>query len=502
MLADGTTSAFASNLKVAGLVCDTNGSLYASDYYSTVYKLTPDGARSVFANTGMDHPFGMALDSQGSLYVANWWSTNITKYASDGTYLGVFASGWWSPAGLAFAPEQPATQMQIAAQPQSQIVGAGSASSFTITLTGGVPPYGYQWQKEGVAISGATNSALSLTNVQMADAGIYSVLVHDASTNAMTSQPASLTIRLQDTDIMALSNNAYLINLDSRRCGWPPPWGAGTLVMMTLGAGTWKVEPTNYELDSRALYMASSLFSGSYWTAFMQVMDMETFVQAGKSGGAYDCHYTTARAAYYDDPENISFAFNASHSTLFAFYTGDTYLSDNSGGVSVILTREGDAFQITQQPQPRLAYWGKEASFSVVATNGSLPYRYQWQHGGVAISGATNSLLVLTNLQTADAGDYTAIVTDARGYALTSQPATLTVNPAGVNIALYAGVTIDGVVGQTYGVQSTLDLSNTNSWVGRANVTLTNTTQVWYDSQPATLPQTSYRVVPGPITIP
>ena len=63
-------------------------------------------------------------------------------------------------------------------------------------------------------------------------------------------------------------------------------------------------------------------------------------------------------------------------------------------------------------------------------------------------------------------------------------------------------MTIDGVAGQTYGVQSTLDLSNTNSWVGRTNLTLTNATQLWYDSQPATQPQTYYRVVPGPISIP
>ena len=74
-----------------------------------------------------------------------------------------------------------------------------------------------------------------------------------------------------------------------------------------------------------------------------------------------------------------------------------------------------------------------------------------------------------------------------------------------VSIALYAGfpgLTIDGVVGQTYGVQSTLDLSNTNSWVGRTNITLTTPTYLWYDSQPATQPQTYYRVLPGPISIP
>ena len=85
---------------------------------------------------------------------------------------------------------------------------------------------------------------------------------------------------------------------------------------------------------------------------------------------------------------------------------------------------------------------------------------------------------------------------------VTSSPAILTANPAGVSIALYAGVAIDGVVGQTYGIQSTTDLSNTNSWAGRTNITLTTPTFLWYDSQPATQPQHFYRVVPRPIPIP
>jgi Concanavalin A-like lectin/glucanases superfamily len=71
-----------------------------------------------------------------------------------------------------------------------------------------------------------------------------------------------------------------------------------------------------------------------------------------------------------------------------------------------------------------------------------------------------------------------------------------------VSIAPYAGVTITGVTGGTYGVQYTTDLSNTNNWVGLTNLTLTGTNQIWYDSQPMTQPRRYYRVVPGPISIP
>ena len=117
------------------------------------------------------------------------------------------------------------------------------------------------------------------------------------------------------------------------------------------------------------------------------------------------------------------------------------------------------------------------------------------------IAGATNLSLVLTNLQMTDAGAFSVIVTNVYG-AVTSTPAILTMNPAGVSIALYAGVTIEGVPGLTYGIQSSTNLSNTNSWVGAANVTLGSPIQLWLDVQFATQPRGFYRVVPGPIPIP
>jgi hypothetical protein len=101
----------------------------------------------------------------------------------------------------------------------------------------------------------------------------------------------------------------------------------------------------------------------------------------------------------------------------------------------------------------------------------------------------------------ADAGGYVAVVTNFYGAA-SSAPAYLTMNPAGVSLALYAGVTIDGVVGLTYGIQCNTNLSNTNAWWGKANVTLSAPTELWFDVQPASQPQRFYRVVPGPITVP
>jgi hypothetical protein len=136
-----------------------------------------------------------------------------------------------------------------------------------------------------------------------------------------------------------------------------------------------------------------------------------------------------------------------------------------------------------------------------VTAIGSAPVSYQWLREGTPINGATSSSLVLTNLQMSDAGNYSVIVSNITG-SLVSSNAYLTMNPAGVSLALYPGITITGVVGLTYGIQYNTNLNNTNAWQGAANVTIGAPIQLWFDVQPLAIPQRFYRVVPGPIPVP
>ena len=155
---------------------------------------------------------------------------------------------------------------------------------------------------------------------------------------------------------------------------------------------------------------------------------------------------------------------------------------------------------IISQPRGQVGYWGKSALLAVTAT-GAAPLSYQWLKDGSPLAGASGSALPFTNLQTTNAGNYSVVVTNGNGSA-TSSNAYLTVNPAGVSLALYSGITIEGVVGLTYGIQYSTNLSNPSGWQGRANVSLGAPSQLWFDLQPANQPQRYYRVVPGPISIP
>ena len=77
---------------------------------------------------------------------------------------------------------------------------------------------------------------------------------------------------------------------------------------------------------------------------------------------------------------------------------------------------------------------GSGVTFSVTAT-GTAPLSYQWRKGGSNISGATSATYSMTNVQAADAGTYSVVVSNSAG-SVTSANATLTVSPAAVGPAI------------------------------------------------------------------
>jgi hypothetical protein len=81
---------------------------------------------------------------------------------------------------------------------------------------------------------------------------------------------------------------------------------------------------------------------------------------------------------------------------------------------------------VVRQPLNRSVEPGANVVFSLLAT-GAPPLFYQWQFNGYAVPGGTNPSLSLVNVQPAQAGLYTAVVTNAYGAA-TSAPARLVVN--------------------------------------------------------------------------
>ncbi|MDB6124069.1 MAG: hypothetical protein JWQ71_3062 [Pedosphaera sp.] len=80
----------------------------------------------------------------------------------------------------------------ITNQPVSLTNYTGSSATFMVSA-GGLAPLFYQWQVNGSAIAGATDSSFTLNNIRFSDAGAYSVVITN-SDGLATSSNAILTV--------------------------------------------------------------------------------------------------------------------------------------------------------------------------------------------------------------------------------------------------------------------------------------------------------------------
>jgi hypothetical protein len=166
----------------------------SSEPFRLTMQPLPNGQMSI---SGPGVP-GCNFIIQVSTNLINWanLATNPSPFvvvdADAGQYPARFYRAIPALANLAIIP---ATPPVITAQPAGQTASSGTSATLTVTATGS-GPFTYQWRLNGSDIAGATGSSLTLNSLQLADAGLYSVVVRNASGTA-TSLAAVINVAPQ-----------------------------------------------------------------------------------------------------------------------------------------------------------------------------------------------------------------------------------------------------------------------------------------------------------------
>ena len=263
-----------------------------------------------------------------------------------------------------------ATSPAIETDTQDQMALVGQDATFNV-LAAGTLPLSYQWYyNTNTVLTNATGSIITLTNVQLSDAGGYSVVVTN-SYGSVTSSVAQLIVSAAVAPSITTQPQDQTNIL---------PGATATFSVVAGGS-----EPLSYQW----FYNTNTLLTN----ATDPILTI-TNVQPGNAG------------SYSVTVSNIAGGVISSN----AFLTVDTNPA---------------APVFTSQPASQVVLAGGTASFTAVAA-GTAPIGYQWSKNSTPISGATSSTLTLTNVQTTDDGSYTATATNRVGSA-TSNPAQLTV---------------------------------------------------------------------------
>jgi pectate lyase len=262
-----------------------------------------------------------------------------------------------------------ATPPSIDVDPQDRAALVGQDVSFTV-LASGTMPLGYQWyHNTNTSVADATNSALMLTNVQLSDAGTYTVLVTN-SYGSVTSAVAQLTVNAPVTPSILTQPQDQTVSLGA------------TATLSVVAGGS---EPLSYQWylnDTTPVANAND-----------PVLTL-TNVQVVNAG------------SYSVVVSNVAGSITSSNAVLTV---------DTNPVAPVFIT----------QPASQVVVVGSTASFTATAA-GTAPISYQWYKNGTPLAGTTSSTLTLTNVQTGSGGSYTLTASNSIGTA-TSDAAQLTV---------------------------------------------------------------------------
>ena len=254
----------------------------------------------------------------------------------------------------------------IAAQPQSRTNNLGTDATFTVTADG-TDPLVYQWRFNGSILADATASSLTRSEVQAADAGFYSVLITNRF-GSVTSADAILTVNVNVPPSIAAQPQSRTNNV-------------GTDATFTVTADG--AEPLAYQWR----------FNGT--------------------------NLADATASSLTRPE-VQTADAGSYSVVITNRFGSVTSAD-----AILTVKPNLPPSIGAQPQSRTNNFGTDATFTVTA-DGTEPLAYQWRFNGSNLVGATGSSLTRSGVQAANAGFYSALITNRFG-SVTSAVAILTV---------------------------------------------------------------------------
>jgi len=399
--------------------------------------------------------------------------TNVQVAAGQAVKVSLLPGAGGGPciSGLQVLQSAPSTPLTITVQPAGRTVFEGADVAFQVTATG-TYPLKYQWSFNGTNLPAATSDTLVVASAAISAAGLYSVRVTNTE-GAITSTAAPLTVvRFASNALINVNFGGHLTpeGLSSNKVGVAAS-GQTTNDLWNFysrdtASGQWKQDGALSSLQRadgavtaagiEVHNLPGAWFNGAIDTMYHGYLYPQsgnaTLLMTNLPAGQYDVYLYSGQGNFqlqvgsvdygvrttYDVPivnpqmwrEGVQYARFTSVQVATGQAVRVSLLPGAGGGpgisgLQVLQTTLATPPTITVQPAGQTVLAGATASFTATAV-GTPPLSYQWRLNGTNLPGATGTLLTLSNVKPASAGNYSVSVTNSFGSALSSN-ATLTV---------------------------------------------------------------------------
>ncbi len=316
----------------------------------------------------------------------------------------------------AFAIDSPP---QIIRQPQAYAaMPAGTVATLSVSALGGVPPLGYQWQLNGVALEGATH-----TTQTVSAPGSYTVVVTAPNALSVTSTVAQVigsVVNGDFSDLTGLSDQGggWYSGLPA---GWTSseyPYGNFYAVATTYGPTPPVCNPSTLRFLEQKVGTLINISD-----VVLTVDAPNAFNQPGAILGVAILGTDTSPLAvglFHPGLGHTLVASGVPAGTALTIQFWDDTSTPGLDNVAVSVLATNAPPQITRQPEASSALPEAMGMTLSVAVSG-VPPRYQWRVNEVALAGETNAALTVTG-----PGSYTVVVTTPNTLSVTSTVAQVT----------------------------------------------------------------------------
>lgn len=275
----------------------------------------------------------------------------------------------------------------------------------------------------------ASPAALSFGNVSVGSTSQQSLTFTNSGTSLVTISQASAS-----GAAFAIGGVAMPVNLNpgssatftasfaptsagnaSGAASFNGPQMSSTFVVQMTGIGTPVAPSIAVEPVSKSI-LVDQTATFSVTASGTAPLGYQWYKNGTTIAGATSASYTTPAETVSDNGAQFSVAVSNSAGNV----------SSNLAMLSV--TTSPMAPSITTQPANQTIFAGQTAKFSIIAS-GTSPLSYQWHKNGADISGATSASYTTAAETTSDNGAVFSVVVTNSGGNVSSNSATLTVNP-------------------------------------------------------------------------
>jgi hypothetical protein len=257
------------------------------------------------------------------------WIFTASSVGSDSVYVKVTDKlGVVATSTSATMIVNPALSVSISVT--SANMDVGQSKTFAAVVSGGTPPYSYQWYLNGAKVSGATGASWTFNPTSP---GVYTVYV-------IVTDSASVDPSVQSPSVQVWVNQTPTVNI--------------TPISTTMNVGF-------------TITFTSSVSGGTPPYSY------QWYINGAQVLGA------TRSALNFSEP--------AGSYTVYLNVTDSVSATSKSNIASVnVIT----VFSVTIAPSSASIAVGNSVPFTSTVTGGTAPYYYQWYLNGFAVAGAEN----------------------------------------------------------------------------------------------------------------